>query len=212
MSPEALQFLETNSSAIFGLIGALGGAVLSFAASYLLKGREFNLQLKSKIIEKQIAAHEIVISLAKDMRKMGSIGEVDTAGEVIRFPYLLLSKDNFDQWLGDFSSQIISNSNWLNVKARRECNFVQDYLITLHVYLVDVPTEKYSELGILIREDFINLSGSLEKTAFSFFENGIQNAKLYSLSKWHKYKSEETIKRLNKTVLIKKINTFKASL
>jgi hypothetical protein len=54
MSPEIQQFLNSNASAVFGLIGALGGGVLSFVASLLLKRREFSLQLRSKIIDRQI--------------------------------------------------------------------------------------------------------------------------------------------------------------
>ena len=84
MSPEAQQFLNSNASAVFGLIGALGGGVLSFVASLLLKRREFSLQLRSKIIDRQIAAHERILKLAQDMRVMGSTGALGPDGEVLR--------------------------------------------------------------------------------------------------------------------------------
>lgn len=86
--------------------------------------------------------------------------------------------------------------------TKREVAFVQDYLVTLHMHLVDVPSEKYFDFAQLIRQDFIDLSDSLEKAAFSFFESGIHRAKLDSLSAWHKYRRLVAERRLTSTALI----------
>jgi hypothetical protein len=51
MPPDFLQFLSANSSAVFGLIGAIGGGILSFFASFALKKRDFNLQMWSKLFD-----------------------------------------------------------------------------------------------------------------------------------------------------------------
>lgn len=212
MSPEAQQFLNSNASAVFGLIGALGGGVLSFVASLLLKRREFSLQLRSKIIDRQIAAHERILKLAQDMRVMGSTGALGPDGEVLRGPCILLSKDAFEGWFVRFTEQQLAGSAWLTTGTKREAAFVQDYLVTLHMHLVDVPSEKYFDLAQMIRQDFIDLSGSLEKTAFSFFESGIHRAKLDSLTAWHKYKRPFAERRLAGTALMKNIAAFKRTI
>lgn len=212
MSPEIQQFLNANASAIFGLLGALGAGVLSFVAALLLKRREFSLQLRSKIIEKQIAAHERILQLAQDMRVMGSAGTLGNDGEISRGPCILLSKDDFEKWFTHFTEQQLAGSAWLTTKTKREVAFVQDYLATLHMHLVDVPSERYFDLGQLIRQDFIDLSGSLEMAAFAFFESGIHRAKLDSISSWHKYKRPVTERRLASTALIQKIAAFKSAL
>ena len=115
MSPEIQQFLNANASAVFGLIGALGGGVLSFVASLLLKRREFSLQLRSKIIDRQIAAHERILKLAQDMRVMGSAGTLGLDGEVSRGPCILLSKDAFEDWFTRFTEQQLAGSAWLTI-------------------------------------------------------------------------------------------------
>lgn len=212
MSPEIQQFLNLNASAVFGLLGALGGGVLSFVASLLLKRSEFSLQLRSKIIDKQITAHECILKLAQDMRVMGSVGTLDDDGEVSRGPRILLSKYTFEDWFTHFTEQQLAGSTWLTTRTKREVAFVQDYLVTLHMYLVDVPSEKYFDLAQLIRQDFIDLSSSLEKNAFSFFESGIHRAKLDSLSVWHKYKRPVTERRLTSTALIRNIAKFKTEI
>ena len=77
MPSELSEFLSSNASAIFGLAGALCGGVLSFIASVMLKKRDFNLQMWSKLIERRIAAHENVISLAVEMWVMVGLGGTD---------------------------------------------------------------------------------------------------------------------------------------
>jgi hypothetical protein len=209
MSLEIEQFLKANASAVFGLLGALGGGILSFVASLLLKRNEFSLQLRSKIVDRQIAAHERILKLAQEMRVMVSSGKLGFDGEVARGPRILLSKDEFESWFKSFTEQQLEGSTWLTTGTKREVAFVQDYLVTLHMHLADVPSEKYFDLAQLIRQDFIELSNSLEKAAFTFFEIGIHQAKPDSLSDWHKYKRPDTERRLKSTALLQTIAAFK---
>lgn len=212
MSPEAQQFLNANASAVFGLLGALGGAFLSFIASLLLKHREFSLQLRSKMVDRQITAHERILKLAQDMRVMVSTGARGIDGDILRGPRILLSKNEFEDWFTRFTEQQLEGSTWLSTGTKREVAFVQDYLATLHMHLADVPSEKYFDLAQVIRQDFIDLSSSLEKAAFSFFESGIHKAKPDSLSAWHKYKRPVTERRLMTTALLQNIVAFKGAL
>ena len=211
MSSEWLKFLADNASAVFGLLGALGGGILSFIASLLLKRREFNLQIRGRLLDRQIAAHENILKLAVEMRVMVGSGGLDELGEVRRGPRIMLSKNEFDAWFGKFGDLQLQGTTWLNISTKREVNFVQDYLVTLHMHLAEVPSNRVFELGELIRQDFIDLSAALEKKAFSFFEKGVRKSKLESLSAWHKYKRQVTLKRLTETALLRKIEHFKSS-
>jgi hypothetical protein len=90
------QFFNQHSSAFFALLGALGGAFLSFLASWVLRKREYDLQLWMKLIDRRIRAHEDLIKVALEMRVMIALGGVDDKGEVLRVPRVLLSREAFE--------------------------------------------------------------------------------------------------------------------
>lgn len=196
------EFLGNNASAIFGLLGALGGGTVSFLASWMLKRREYNLRLWDKLLERRIKAHENLITVALEMRIMVALGATEEDREVARAPQVLRSKEDFEEWFIRFTQLTMEGTTWLTTEAKRELNFVQDYLLTLHQNLKDVPSEKYLPIGQVIRQDFIDLSSSLEKKSFAFFAKEVRRLKLSNLKKWHKYKRSETETRLKKTVLL----------
>lgn len=200
--PDVLKFLDANASAIFGLLGALGGGILSYIATSLQKRRDFKLQMWGKLFDRRISAHEKVIAVAVEMRVMVVLSGVDANGEVRRAPKVLISKEEFERWVTRFAQLALEGTTWLTTAAKRELNFAQDYLVTLHLNLEDVPSEKYLEVGELVRQDFIDLSTSLEKKAFEYFEDGIHRLHLDSLDKHHKYKRPETERRLGSTLLL----------
>lgn len=202
--PDIQTFLQTNASAIFGLLGALGGGILSYIATSLQKRQDFNLQMWGKLFDRRIAAHEKVIALALEMRVMVGLGGVDALGEVCRAPQVLISKEEFERWFTRFTQLTLEGTTWLTTETKREVNFAQDYLVTLHLNLAEVPSGKYLEVGELVRQDFIDLSSSLERKAFEYFEKGIHKLRLDSLDKHHKYKRPETHRRLTSTSLFQK--------
>jgi hypothetical protein len=211
--PELLDlaaFLQTNSSAVFGLLGALGGGVLSYIATSLHKRREFDLQIWSKLFDRRIAAHEKVIALAVEMRVMVVLGGVDSRGEVRRSPQVLFSKEQFEEWFTRFTQLSLEGTTWLSTSTKREVNLVQDYLITLHMHLAAIPSARYLEVGEIVREDFVDLSSSLEKKAFEFFTSDIKKLQLNNLEKWHKYKRAVTERRLQATMLISRLEQVRA--
>ena len=212
MSLEWQQFLTTNASAVFGLLGALGAGVLSFFASLMLKRQEFNLQIRSKLLDRQISAHESILKLATEMRVMVGRGGVDESGQVRRGPRILLTKNDFEDWFRRFTDLQLEGSTWLSITTKREVAFVQDYLVTLNRHLSHVPPDKVFELGERLRNDFIDLSSSLEKKTFTFFETGVRKSKLDSLDAWHKYKRSTTERRLSKTALLQEIEHFKVTI
>ena len=203
------EFINNNTSAIFGLLGALGGGLVSFLASWLLKKREYNLRLWDKLLERRIKAHENVIAAALEMRVMVALGATEEDGEVARAPQVLLSKEVFEEWFIQFTQLTVGGSTWLTTEAKRELNFVQDYFVTLHQNLTDVPSEKYLPIGQVIRQDFLALSSDLETKSFEFFGKEVRRLKLSNLKKWHKYKRAETEKRLKRTELLSRWEKIK---
>jgi hypothetical protein len=196
------QFLSANASAIFALVGALGGGILSFVGALLLKKRDFRLATSGKLLDRRIAAHENVVALATEMRVMVDLGGVSEAGEVRRAPQVMISREAFEGWCTRFTQLSMSGTSWLSTATKREVNFVQDYLVTLNMYLEHVSSDRFLVLGELIRQDFVDLSSSLEKAAFKFFQSGVRKLKPDSLNKWHKYKRAETEKRLESAALV----------
>lgn len=201
-------FIDENASAIFALAGALGGGLLSFIGALLLKKREFSLAVSSKILDRRIDAHEKVIALATEMRVMVGLGGVTESGEVRRSPQIMMSRETFEDWFTRFTKLSMEGTSWLSTSTKREVNFVQDYLITLHLYLENVPSERFLDLGEIIRQDFIDLSASLEKKAFLFFQKGIRKLQPDNLDEWHKYERSETERRLHATSLLLKHAEF----
>jgi hypothetical protein len=196
------QFISDNASAIFGLLGALAGGTVSFLASWLLRKREYDLRLWDRLLERRITAHESLIAMALEMRVMAALGAVEKDGDVARAPHVLRSRDDFEQWFGRFTQITMQGTTWLTTDAKRELNFVQDYLVTLYQSLIGVPSEKYLLIGQVIRQDFIDLSSGLEKKAYSFFGREVRRLKLSNLTDWHKYEPSVTEARLKKTVLL----------
>lgn len=201
MQSDLAQLFLPHASAIFALVGALGGGILSFFGAMLLKRREFNLAIWGKLLERRISAHEVVISLATEMRVMFLLGGMSEAGEVRRAPNVMASREGFEEWFGRFTRLSLEGTSWLSTETKREMSLVQDYLVTLHIHLAGIPSEKFPELGELIRQDFIDFSASLEKTAFEFFQHEIRTMRLDGPTKWHKYERRETERRLKNTAL-----------
>jgi hypothetical protein len=208
--PDVPGFLQANASAVFGLVGALGGGVLSYIATSLHKRREFDLQIWSKLFDRCIAAHERVMTLAVEMRVMVALGGTDAKGEVRRSPQVLLSKETFESWFTRFTQLSLEGTTWLNTATTREVNFVQDYLVTLHMHLDGMPSGKYLDVGEIIRQDFVDHSSSLEKQAFKFFTTDIRKLELSSLEDWHKYERQHTEQRLQATALLAKLDHVQA--
>ncbi len=204
------EFIQRNSSAIFGLLGVFGGGAISFVTAWLLRKRDYNLRLWDKLLDRRIKAHENVITLAIEMRVIVAVGGVEDNGEVARAPQMLVSKDEFENWFIRFTQLTQGGSTWLSTETKREFNLVQDYLVTLHQYLVGVSSDDYLEIGRIIRHDFIHLSSELEKRAFNFFEHDVHQLKLNKLNEWHKYQRDETEKRLHGTVLLQKWDKVQA--
>jgi hypothetical protein len=143
---------------------------------------------------------------------MVGLGGFEANGEVARSPQVLISKEEFERWFVRFTQLTREGTTWLTTKAKREVNYVQDYLVTLHTNLASVPSDKHLSVGRVIRQDFIALSSALEKASYDYFENEISKRKLSNLCEWHKYTRQETESRLSGTALISDWESVKNAL
>ena len=126
------EFITKNTSAIFGLLGVLGGSLFFFLTSWLIKKREYSLRLWDKLLERRIKAHENVLTVAIEMRVMVPMGPPDENGDAPRHPRVFASKDEFEAWFRHFTELTMEGTTWLTTATKRELNFVQDYLASLH--------------------------------------------------------------------------------
>jgi hypothetical protein len=197
------QIIRDNTSALIGVCGVVIGAVVTFLASWALRKRDYDLRLWDKLIDRRIDAHEKLINHAHQMRVMIARNGFDESGEVIRYPQVLSSRDVFEDWFADTIRSIGSASTWLSTPAKCEANFLQDYLVTLHINLRSVPSSRFPDVGLIVRKDFIDMSSNLERISYIFFDRDVRKLRLNNLNDWHKYPRPQTEKRLNETNLLR---------
>jgi hypothetical protein len=130
------------------------------------------------------------------MRVMSLLDEFNSEGEPLRAPEVMLSKEAFDEWLGEFTRTALPATVWLSTDVKRELYLIQDYLVTVGTNLAGAPSDRFAVVGSFIREDFIDLSNSLEKKAFRYFGAQATRMRLNDLTEHHKYSPEESDRRL----------------
>ncbi len=204
------EFWNRNASAVFGLIGVCAGGILSFVANWLMRKRDLQMKIWERFLDRRISAHENVIGLAMKMRVMVSLNGFGPDGELARAPKIMSSKDAFDQWLTDFARVSAPASTWLAAAVKRELNFVQDYMVTLHTHFSGVVSEHFLVVGRYIRQDFIDLSAKLERVAFEYFKVEAMRLQLGDPEEHHKYLREETDRRFRGTVMVGKWDELQA--
>lgn len=196
------QFLRENASAVFGLIGALGGAVLSFSAAWFLKRRELQLRLYEKVTDRRLASHDSVIALAKELRKTG-IPYDETSDVQQRAPICLCTIDTLDEFNTNFALTMVEHTTWLSADLVRELHLFQDYLGNVQLKLREIGKDKTFELGCIIREDFIDFSSRIERLAFHYFASIGRLEKLKPPAN-PQYSDAERQARLEQTALVRR--------
>ncbi|MGZ2368152.1 hypothetical protein ACXR6G_00015 [Ancylomarina sp. YFZ004] len=189
---------------IFTIIGVFIGTILTFTTSLVLKKRETKLKISSQLIEKRIAAHEKILTLAKTMRATHSIDKVNVENVYITYPIIFSSKQSFQEWRSAFFLNTNEYSHWLGLKVTRELYFIQDYIVNLDKRLEKAPSENYLQIGIILRNDFIEMAANIEKTVISYFGSGWKNLKIESSNDHHKLPKKVSLKRLQETNLYKR--------
>jgi hypothetical protein len=189
---------------IFTIIGVFIGTILTFTTSWVLKKRETKLKISSQLIEKRIDAHEKILALAKTMRATSSIDKVNVENVYITYPIIFHKKENFQDWRSSFFLTTNEYSHWLGIKVTRELYFIQDYVVNLDKRLEKAPPENYLQIGIILRNDFIEMAANIEKAVISYFESGWKNLKIENNNENHKFPKKVSLKRLENMNLYKR--------
>lgn len=198
----------TLVAAIIALVGAAIGFISSQLVEFLRISKEAKLRQKEKLLERMISAHESVVALADRLMTVTPLKNVhdlpDNVALPVRGSSFLTSKESFgvlwDLFISTYSHQV-----WLSTDTLKELNYVQDYMVNLNAIVESVDDKELLRMSVIIRQDFIDLSGSLRKYAMDFLFSGALNMKIDSINyrKWHKYPRTITEKRLNNTLLMK---------
>jgi hypothetical protein len=197
-------FIEKNNVVIFTLLGVILGGLLTFLSNWFIIKKKMKLKLKEKVLDKRVQAHENIINLTKTLRTMEFLGIDTELSEVQRIPYMFSSRQKFDEWYMIYIKLISDSTTWLSNDLIKEINLFQDYIVNLFDKIKNLDDNKLKIIGNVVKYDFIEFSGHLERIAYRLFEKDLYKLKLSDLKKWHKYEKSEIIKRLQNTELLKK--------
>jgi len=203
------EIIINNLTSIFTLSGVIVGALINNIFNRDLKVRETKLLVTKTIIDKRMNSYEQIIGISKILRTVVSTYKTDDNSNLITYPRGMEDNESFQILFKGVVNAINDGSHWIDIETTRELGFMQDYLASLSRYVKQVEDNKDSlisikELGLVIKQDFIDLSGSLEDKIFKSYPDNLINLKTTKSSKWHKYKKEATKKRFEQTLLFSK--------
>lgn len=189
---------------ILSFVGVIIAAFLAFFSSSFLKKKETLLKISEKILDKKLEAHENVLQLAKYLRSTISDNKFTLERELITYPIILANKENYLDWKKDLFIKSNSNSHWLSNDVIKEIYFIQDYFVNLDKTLENIPDENIEKIGIILKNDFVNLSNNLEKSILKYFEKGWKDLKTVSINEKYKLPKNVSLERLNNYSLTKR--------
>lgn len=188
---------------LIGLIGLILGSILTFLFSSNLKSKETKLKISEKLIDKRIDAHEQVLKLAKLMRSSHTENQFNSEKELITYPLIFLTEDNYRDWRANYFLVTNEYSHWLSISVLNELFYIQDYIINLDKTLENVHEENFKPIGIILKMDFIEMSTNLEKQVIKYFEKGWENLSIKKKG-IHKLPKQESLKRLKESNFTKR--------
>jgi len=203
MKSELIEFIQLHASAIFALLGAIFGSLLTGIFGYISKSKETKLRITEKVVDRKLQAHDNLIDLIGLIRTMILLGGWDDERELKRTPQIMLGQQEFSDFLIKFSNMRNSSERWFSFGVKREISLFLDYIVTLKELVRTASDEQLQEIGSLIRYDFIEFSVKIEDSAHDFINKDLLKLDHKIDRKWHKYKLDETTKKLEDTRLFK---------
>ncbi len=203
MNPELIEFLQKNASAIFALLGVISGSLLAGVFGYISKSRETKLRITEKVVDRKLQAHDNLIDFIGQVRTMVLLGGWDGERELKRTPQTMIGQQEFSDFFVSFSSMRNSSERWFSFGVKREISLFLDYVVSLKELVRTASDEQLQEIGSLIRYDFIEFAVKIEDSAHDFINKDLLKLNHKADRKWHKYKPDETIKKLCETRLFK---------
>lgn len=201
-----IELIQENNliAPLIGLIGLIIGSILTFIFSSNLKSKETKLKISEKLIDKRIDSHEQILKLAKLMRSSHTENKFNAAKELVTYPLIFLTEENYRDWRLQFFSVTNDYSHWLSQEVLNELFYIQDYLVNLDKTLENVHPDNFKSVGIIIKMDFIDMSTNLEKKVVKYFEQGWSNLEIKKKKGNYKLPRKESLKRLKNSNFTKR--------
>lgn len=207
---ELLRFVNDHGSAVFGLLGAVVVGVTGFLSAWYLKKREYDLRVWETLIDRRIKAHDQLMQVAKEMQVVTPLAGVEPGGGLRRAPAVLMSRQVYLDWARATPVRLVGQMAWLSREPKREASFVQDYLVNLNSLIARVPDGNLPKVGEILRQDFVDIANSLEKTTHRFYRTDVLALKAGDLDEWHKYPRSQAEARLDETLLRRRFADLEA--
>lgn len=164
-------------TSIFALLGVIIGSILTFFFSRQQKKDEYKHRINEKILDKRIIAYEAILEMSKLFRTTISKQLVNENGNLVTFSGMVASKKIFEDFKARFYELENFNNHWLEPELHKYTFFVQEYIMNLDLLLKDINELYLSEVGEIIKPDFLGIANNLEKLALKFLSKGIYDFK-----------------------------------
>jgi hypothetical protein len=193
---------------LISLGGLIVGSFLTLIVQFYLSKKQTELSLSEKMIERRINAYNELYEKVKELRFMMPIMLINNEDEnekLKRKPRILLDLESLDDFINKTLDIYNRNSQWFSNDVVKEINYMQDYLLNVRTIFQDLTKESKEVFASDIKDDFIELGTIIDKAILPFYKNKYLKLKEdIGLLKWHKLRKEETLKRINNTILAKK--------
>lgn len=190
---------------IANIIGVILGAGITALVNWLSISKETKLRIQEKIFDRRISAHEEALRFSKLLRSTLSTKKADESGELITYPVYIHNRKNFDELINELYKVNNLNSHWFDSDIIQELKYIQDYLGNLDNQLELNSEELYPKIGTVVRNDFFEMSTSIEEKVLKFFRDDIYKIKLQPKTGEKKLEERTFQKRFKKTNLYQKI-------
>lgn len=190
---------------IANIIGVILGAGITALVSWLSVRKETKLRIQEKIFDRRITAHEEALRFSKLLRSTLSTKKADDTGELITYPVYIHNRKNFDELINELYMVNNLNSHWFDSDIIQELKYIQDYIGNLDNQLELNSENLYPKIGTIVRNDFFEISTSLEEKIIKFFRDDIYKIKLQPKVGEKKLEENAFQKRFRETNLYQKI-------
>lgn len=179
------------------------GAIITIVTTRFASRNEARLRVLEKVLDKRISAHEALNHELRLMIVMNIVAFDDSPDGITRYPSVLRTRDDFSVWYNQYMLLCSSRSLWFSEDLTREINLFYDYLIELFRYVGAASDEDCRRIGVLVRQDFIDFCGSIDRHVRTFLQEGISDLSIQQTGAHVKYQRKETERRLAATCLMR---------
>lgn len=175
---ESINITIALITASAGVIGILIGSVISALVSWKMKTKELQLKFIEQIFQKRINAYEKLLGFIQLLRSTMPTGLVDQNGYAVTPLVIYAHKHQHDQFQIALYDLLNNNCHFLNYKIYEELYYLQTLEVNLNSIFIEQNMDKWEEMSLLIKSDYIKIASNLNELALLFFEKEIYSIKI----------------------------------